>query len=222
MGFGLLFIGYFVSTLMTLNPVGSLFRFLGYAVILLSVLKLRKYHRAFDFSIFTTILMMIVSCGLIVSSFTGDGQTLIAYIEQGCSLLFHAFLLYAVFQISKETGVKKLSDASVRNFVFICFYNLVSLLDYLPIPAFDTVQGEMKIISIILYFSYMLLNLLLFGQCYANICDEKDAEMNRKASRFAWVNSFREEFDRREEKARKETELYRKEKQEKRKQRKKR
>ena len=137
-------------------------------------------------------------------------------------MLFHAFLLYAIFQISKETGVKKLSDASVRNFVFICFYNLVSLLDYLPIPAFDTVQGEMKIISIILYFSYMLLNLLLFGQCYANICDEKDAEMNRKASRFAWVNSFREEFDRREEKARKETEAYRKEKQEKRKQRKKR
>lgn len=222
MGFGLLFIGYFASTLMTLNPVGSLFRFLGYAVILLSVLKLRKYHRAFGFSIFTTILMMIVSCGLIVSGFTGGGQTLIAYIEQGCSLLFHAFLLYAVFQISKETGVKKLSDASVRNFVFICFYNLVSLLDYLPIPAFDSVQGELKIISIILYFSYMLLNLLLFGQCYANICDEKDADMNRKVSRFAWVNSFREEFDRREEKARKENELYRKEKQEKRKQRKKR
>lgn len=222
MGFGLLFIGYFVANLMTLNPMGSFFRFLGYGIILLSVFKLRKYHRAFDFSVFTSIGMLLVSGAFIVFDIAGFEKNVLAYIEQGSSLIFHAFLLYAVYKIAKETEVKKLSDASVRNFVFLCFYDIVCFLEYLPISFLDRVQGEMKLISLILYFSYMLLNLLLFGQCYANICDEKDLEMKRKVSRFAWVNSLREEFDRREEKARAENEAYRKEKQEKRKQRKKR
>ena len=68
----------------------------------------------------------------------------------------------------------------------------------------------------------MILNLILIGQCYANICDEKDLEMKRKKSRFAWVNRFYEELERKEEKARAETVAYQKEKLEKRNKRKKR
>ncbi len=217
MGFGLLFIGYFVAMLMTLNPLGAIFRILGYVVILISVLKLRKYHRAFDFSIFATALMLLASGALLFTD-----AIFVAYIEQGCEWIFYALLLYAVRKISMETGVKKLADASVRNFVFLCFYYLVCILEYLPWKVFVNVRGELKIISLILYFSCIGLNLILFGQCYANICDEKDAEMTPKQSRFAWVNHFREEFDRREEKARSETEAYRKEKLEKRNKRKKR
>ena len=151
MGFGLLFIGYFVANLMTLNPMGSVFRLIGYIIILIAILKLRKYHRAFDFSLFTIPGMLLVSGAWIASDLTGVGKTVIAYIEQGLALIFYAFLLYAIFKISKETGVKKLSDASVRNFVFICFYDIVCLLDYLPIQAMDHIQGELKIISLVLY-----------------------------------------------------------------------
>lgn len=222
MGFGLLFIGYFVANFMTLNPLGSWFRFLGYGIILLSILKLRKYHRAFNLSIFTTIGMLFVSGALILSELAGIDKTVIAYIEQGSSFIFHALLLYAIFKIARETEVKKISDASVRNFVFICFYDIVCLFEYLPLAVFDTVQGELRIISLILFFSCMILNLILIGRCYANICDEKDVEMKRKESRFAWVNRFHEELERKEEKARAETEAYRREKLERRNKRKKR
>ena len=221
MGFGLLFIGYFVANLMTLNPMGAIFRILGYGIILLSIFKLRKYHRAFDFSVFTTVGMLLVSAAAILAEFSIFNKNTVGYILEGASFVFHAFLLYAIFKIAKETEVKKLSDASIRNFIFISAYYLVSVLGYLPFAVIQRVQGELKIVSVLLFFAYLFLDMLLIGQCYANICDEKDADMQRKPSRFAFVNRFREEFDRREEKARAESEAYRKEKMEKRMQRRK-
>ncbi len=232
MGFGLLFIGYFAVSLMTLNPVGSLFRLLGYGIILISVLKLRKYHRAFAWSVITTMLMILVSGALLIADTTellhqlmvtssapisAFGRNIIGYVEQGCSLAFLTLLLYAIRNIALETEIKKLSDASVRNFVFVCFYYLICVISYLPFESVRKCSGELRIISLILYFSVILLNLVLIWKCYANICDENDTQMIRKPSRFAFVNSFREEFDRREEKARRETAAYRQEKLEKRK-----
>lgn len=222
MGFGLLFIGYFVATFMTFNPLGSIFRLLGYGIILISLLKLQKYHRAFQLSGLATIGMLLVSGAFIYTDLTGVGKNVVGYIEQGASFIFLSLLLYAIMKISKETGVKKLSDSSIRNFIFIAFYTLVCVVELLPFSVIEKVRGELRIISLILYFSCILLNMILFGQCYANICDEKDVEMTRKPSRFAWVNRFHEEFDRREEKAKAETEAYRKEKLEKRNKRKKR
>ena len=222
MGFGLLFIGYFVATFMTFNPLGSVFRILGYLIILLSILKLRKYHRAFDFSMIATIGMLLVSGAFAASTLTGKGETLVGHVVEGSTFVFLSLLLYGIWNIAKETGVKKLSDSAIRNFIFIAFYYLVYVWEYLPLAVLQRISGELRIISLILYFSCILLNMILFGQCYANICDEKDAEMLRKPSRFAWLNSLRDEFDRREEKARTETEAYRKEKLEKRMKKKKR
>ena len=43
----------------------------------------------------------------------------------------------------------------------------------------------------VLYFICSVLNLMLFASCYARICDEEDAEMAQKPSRFAFVNRMR-------------------------------
>ena len=232
MGFGLLFIGYFAVSLMTLNPVGALFRVIGYGMILASVLKLRKYHRAFDLSIPSTALMILVSGMLLFADTTAFlhqlmligrapvsefGRNIIGYAEQGASFIFLALLLYAIRKIALETEVQKLVISSVRNFVFVCVYYFICAISYLPFESVRNCSGELRIISLLLYFFVILLNLILIWKCYANICDENDAQMLRKPSRFAWVNRFREEFDRREEKARKETAAYRQQKWEKRK-----
>jgi len=217
---------------MTINPVGALFRVLGYGMILISVLKLRKYHRAFDLSIFSTILMLLVSGALLfadVTAFLNHSmlmslvsvsdfwRNIMGYAEQGCSLIFHALLLYAIRNIALETELKKLADAAVRNFVFVCFYSFVCGISYLPFESVRSCSGELRIISLLLYFTVIILNLILIWKCYANICDEEDTQMLRKPSRFAWVNHFHEEFDRRQEKAIREDAAYRKEKMEKRK-----
>ena len=217
MGFGLLFIGYFAVSLMTLNPVGALFRMIGYGMILASVLKLRKYHRAFNFSIPTTFFMLVVAGVWLVESLIGKDLTVIGYVEQGSSFVFLSFLLYAIRKIAMETEVKKIVVSAVRNFVFVCAYYFICAISYLPFESVRNCSGELTIISLLLLFFVILLNLILIWKCYANICDENDTQMIRKPSRFAWVNHFREEFDRREEKARRETAAYRQEKWEKRK-----
>ena len=54
--------------------------------------------------------------------------------------------------------------------------------------------------------------------CYTRICDEGDVEMNRKPSRFAFINKMRAELDKREEKALESQEQYIEEKRQKREQ----
>jgi hypothetical protein len=41
------------------------------------------------------------------------------------------------------------------------------------------------------------MNLYLIFRCYAEICDQSDVDMERKPSRFAFVNNYRDEMDRR-------------------------
>jgi len=217
---------------MTINPAGALFRVLGYGMILISILKLRKYHRSFDLSIFSTVLMLLVSGALLFADITAFlhqsmlislapisdfWRNIMGYAEQGASLIFHALLLYAIRNIALETELKKLADSSVRNFVFVCFYFLICGISYLPFESVRNCSGELRIISLLLYFTVIVLNLILIWKCYANICDEQDTQMLRKPSRFAWVNHFHEEFDRRQEKAMREDAAYRQEKFEKRK-----
>ena len=67
---------------------------------------------------------------------------------------------------------------------------------------------------------WIVLQIVLIFSCYARICDEGDVEMERKPSRFAFVNKFRAELDAKQEKARRESEEYKREKMEKRREKK--
>ena len=70
----------------------------------------------------------------------------------------------------------------------------------------------------LLYFAWIILDLVLIFKCYAKICDEDDVDMPLKKSRFAFVNKFREETARREQKAADESVEYARQKLEKRRQ----
>lgn len=231
MGFGLLFIGYFLVTLLTLNPFASLFRVLGYGIILMAGLKLRKYHRSFDYFLFGTVGMLLVAAllafsdaseylyrNLLIDSvlITEKGRTVLGYVEQGVSFLFHSALLFAIRKLAKETEVEKIAVNAVRNFVFICFYYFVYIISFLPVKSIQSCAAELALIAWIVYFVWIILNFMLIFSCYVKICDESDVDMERKPSRFAFVNQFRAEMDRRQEKAIEESRAYRKSKQEKR------
>ena len=235
MGFGLLFVGYFAATFLTLNSAGFLIRLVGYGIILAAVGKLRQYHRAFGLARWGSALMLLVSAAL---AFAGVGEflyesllipsrlvsdfamTVLGYVEQVSSLVFHALLLWAIRAIAMETEVNKIAVNAVRNFVFLCIYEVVYLVGILPVEAIHNASARLGLIALLVYFVCVVLNLILFGSCYAWICDEGDVEMRRKPSRFAFVNRMREENERRAEKAAAETRAYRKELLEKRKQKK--
>lgn len=227
MGFGLLFIGYFVATFMTLNSFGVFIRVLGYAVILVSALRLRQYHRAFSFMGLGTLLMLVFSIVLAVSEaselfyqmlwinkplFPTGAEVVFGYIEQIVFFVFQALMLYSLRAIAKETEIPKIANNAVRNFVFICLYYTVYLVRLLPVASIRACAAELTWIAWVVYLACQILNVILIGSCYMRICDESDLEMERKPSRFAFVNRFRAENERRREKARREYAEYREEK----------
>lgn len=231
MGFGWLFIGYFLTIMNVpiLGIFGIIVRLCGYVLIIMATLKLRKYNRSFDFAMYGAIAMTIVSyCflakniidKLAVGFLSKTVTSVIEYVDLGCTFVFTALLLWGIYCIAKETEVKKISNSAIRNFVFLSLCYIVRLISYMPISAIKKVNGTFVFIIWVLYFVYSILNIILIFSCYAKICDEDDVEMERKPSRFEVVNRIRDEFDRKSEKARAEDEAYRRERKEKREQRK--
>ena len=239
MGFGWLFFGYFTATLMTLNSAGAFIRVIGYAIIIFSALNLRRYHKSFNVFLAASAVMVAVSA-LIAASALSEGlynaliidklwfserfTTVVGYLESGCSLLFNAAMLFSLWSIGKETGVESVMGDSLRNGIFIVIYNIGTVICALP---HESVRGFVKetgllMWTFLLYLLCIILNHILIFKCYAKICDEDDVEMERKPSRFAFVNKYRAILDEKQERARQATEQYINEKKNKQNQRRKR
>lgn len=231
MGFGLLLIGYFAVYFMTMNPVGSFIRLAGYCLITYASVKLRKYHRSFSYLTVLSVVMLAVSAVLVVADVSGylynglildtlliseSQKMVVGYVDQGLSFFFQTAMLYGIRCIARETEIKKISTNAIRNFIFVCFYYFVYLLRFVPFSGIRAVQMELTVIAWVSYFVWIFLNIFLLFSCYSHICDEGDTEMTRTPSRFDFINRFRAEFDRREEKAMRESAEYRQEKRKKR------
>lgn len=227
MGFGWLFVGYFAVTFMTLNAMGSVIQFLGYGVIATALFKLRQYHRSFGMACLGALAMTAVSLALAMtdlSSFLYEElllenrflpqafRTVMEYAEQIVSFLFQGLLLWAIRQIALETEVSKIAVNAVRNFVFLCMYETVEWVSRIPAESVRACIKELTIVALALYCVCVILNLILLASCYIRICDVDDVEMQRKPSRFAFVNRFRSASGRREQKAMEEMRNYREEK----------
>ncbi len=227
MGFGLLFLGYFMTHLMSVFSLGCLVRFAGYSLMIYAFTKLHKYNVSFRFPFYASFAMLGVTAAdcyekvgkllydsLIIDSFSlpeGFSET-VASADDVLSFVFHACLLFAIFEIAKETEVEKIKVASVRNFVFIGIYAVLIMISKLPFAFVDDYKRYFSMPIILLYFVLIILNLVLIFTCYANICDESDIDMPLKKSRFEFVNKFREETARREQKAADESVEYAKKK----------
>ncbi len=231
MGFGLLFIGYFITYIMALNSVGFAFRLVGYAVMALALGKLSAYNKSFRpaqvgalvlvlFSVFDTATEIIayLAENLILSSnpFTATALTVILDFEGIFVLMFHLLMLIAIRNIAKETDVHKIEVNVIRDVCFITLYYILSIIKYLPFPFRESYVRNMGLPLVLLYLAWIILDLTLIFECYANICDEGDVEMQRKPSRFAFVNKFRNELEAKQSRAREETAQYKRERAERR------
>lgn len=223
MGFGILFFGYFITYMMSWNMLGVLIRILGYGIMAYGLFKLKSYQPDFLFSCIASAVLAGISAlrgigtltqylydNLILTFvFPPDPlQTVLEVVDSALVLVFHALLLYAIMRIAKATELGKLAVSAVRNFIFIVIYYAVTLITMLFVKEAEMLS-YMNLISFLLLFVWVVLDLILLFSCYARICDEGDVEMERKKSRFHFVNRFREELDARESKAIDEDRAYR-------------
>lgn len=212
MGFGLLFIGYFVATLMSINMIGPFIRVIGYGIVCIATAKLSNYNRYFRLVQIASVIMILVSLLLSVSTVTDflynellisknifDSlyKAVIGHVESVLSFLFGTVMLYAIRSIAVETEDSKIAINSIRNFVFMCIYMALYIVTCLPF----TYTNYFGIPTLLAQFTYIILNLILLFMCYTRICDESDVDMKRKPSRFAFINKMRAELDKREQQA---------------------
>ncbi len=207
MGFGILFIGYFIAAIVFVG-FSSIANFLGCAVMMLAFFKLRDYNRTFDLPLivvsvnilgyaFLSVLDIFKWTGHPLITFGATATLVVNIIDVCLKFALNASMLWAIMAISKETESEKIYVASVRNLVFFCILLALQLVSKLPF-AFTQRLG---IVAILAALVLAVINLIHIFNCYAQICDSEDVDMKRKPSRFAIVNKFRDEMDRRREAA---------------------
>ncbi|MBE6600132.1 MAG: hypothetical protein E7640_02855 [Ruminococcaceae bacterium] len=213
MGFGTLFVGYILTYLFVLTPFGYLFELVGSALMLYAMTKLTEYNKNFRYSFFAAIPVVLIALfSSVINSVDMLGVTFIppemlilvvAYAKAVFNLLFHIALLTAVADIARETGCGKIRTAAYRNLIIYAFYFVLFIVSNLSvIQANETAYSLIALAGNIFWLAWVILNGTMLYSCYMRICDENDTEMKAKTSRFSFINKFREEFDRRENKAR--------------------
>ena len=218
MGFGLLFVGYFTATIMSLNVCGGAFALIGYLLMLFGAKKIMQYNRTFLFLLIASSVMVLFSSALAVYDISSllykyliiplvpisdSVYDILMNVRLVLDLVFTAILCYCIKNIAKETGVEKIHYAAVRNFVFYCIFFLLQSLVWLSTvivsPGYQEFVFSMLLpvwVVIIKLVCLIFICIMLFS-CYSKICDVNDVDMPQKPSKFAFVNKRREESERR-------------------------
>ena len=202
MGFGLLFIGYLATYLLSISGhYGYYPAIVGCFLMLYALSKLVEYEPNFKKAFFAA-LLLTVSVGTLlfgeISSYFGSEFTQLNnvahYVKIAADILYHAALLYAVAKIARSTELPKIERAAWRNLIISSLFFVTEIVE----TALPNVYVFFA--TVILWLSALLLNSVMLMSCYMRICPEGDEDLPQKPSRFAFINKFRESYDKREQK----------------------
>ena len=182
---------------------------IGCMVMMYAITKLVDYEPFFKYSFFSLIPLTIcvgyrlfdeitLMFGSYLPGFLGYEITgiIFAYGKVFSDLIFNLSLFFAIYRIAKETDVEKTEKAAIRNAIFFAIYSVVGIANEIYPHRYIFMA------AMIIYLVTVVLNCICIFSCYMRICDESDKEMTAKKSKIEAINKFRDEFDKREEKAR--------------------
>ena len=224
MGFGTLFIGYLLVSLGIFVPFGFAMRLGGYALMAIAFLKLREFEKAFIYPLIVSAFMTIY--GIYNAVYQGAEKLSIAlptFFESTASVMMivgfvgticlYLATSYGVYKISSKVDFSKTKTSALRNAAVVSLFGILSALWLSPLGNNEFYQKYFGLPMILLLLISVVLYLMLIFSCYMYICPEGDEAMERKESKFDFINKFRQESDRRTEQAVRDTEEYVKKKQ---------
>lgn len=202
MGFGLLFFGYFISFLLSLNAYGSVFALIGYYVIFSAIQKLSEYKsslsRCVPFLILLTVCDGINTFKLLfLFEASSTLNTVISTVYLVSTFLFNVFLFLSIISLGKDTEVDEVVSLAKVSIGIIAMY-FASNLAMIAFPAVPVVLATAMILRLL----YPLFALALIYRCFRFICSPEDVDMPTKPSRFKFINAWRERQAKREDEAR--------------------
>ncbi len=221
MGFGLLLLGYTITYILTVGLGNYLFAgmLIGGFIMFSALSELRKYCPAFLYALIADVLLVICSFYETAAFFDGafllglsiDSEylhSIFDWIEFALNLLFNITLLYGIADLSKRVEYSEIGQKAYRNMVFVVMYNVLQVLMFIPGTVFQNDKAFFMTLLMIFQLIYAAFNFILIFKCYAKICPEGEEDMQRKPSRFAFVNKMREKQDEREQRAIESTKAY--------------
>lgn len=207
MGFGWLFLGYFVAFLMSFHKFGFFTEIIGYYLIFLGLEKLSLYKNKIKNSVFPLIVMTIGSgveaffslresiSGAVAPAAVMTAVTALCVIG---NLFFHIFLLASISSLGQDTELPDVCRKAKTALFFAIDSVAVQMLSLIislltpSVPGLSVLAAPLTVITVLLYLVVPILVLILVWRCYASICAPGDETMPVKPSRFAFVNKWRE------------------------------
>lgn len=201
MGFGILFIGYFLLLNLTYYGYTDLIAAL---VMLMAFYKLSSFNRHFKTAIIPTLLFALVAmvelAEALLSTLGMNMGFIIEYTAASRYLLIGVltvFMLMGIREIAKEVGASITESRARYSTPFT--YVLFALGAIFEFPSMGNLipSQPLAIIALILLLSIFLLMitvLITVYSAYMHICMPEDIDNDApdKASRFGFVNKFKE------------------------------
>lgn len=224
MGFGILFCGYLITYLLSLNPYAALTRFVGYIVLFAALSKLGRHNRFFGYSRLLAIpLALMAGVDAVVSllsRFMGESAPaslgkLSSALAGGLTMFDLALgicLFMAIYWLAADTELPKLARGARMAMLLTGAYGVLTGLSVLPVKLGPSYANTLALLVLCVRLVWTVYALVLIFRCYMWICLEGDEEMAQKPSRFAFVNEYRARQAEKQEHAKAEAIAYAKEK----------
>lgn len=224
MGFGYLLIGYLITFVihMTLESLGlgGLALLVGYGTMLLGLVQLNRFHRAFAYAKWILIPLLITALYdcirvlaeqmlLELSFVNADVVSVVGWISFVLIIVFHFALFHAIRALAEEVELPLIRIKAMRSMVLIILYACVYLLAELPLLG-ESVRAYLLYPILLLQLAWIVCNLLLFLNCAKDICPEGEEDLQPKRYRWNLLNRIGDAYEsnrqRAEDRVRKEAE----------------
>ena len=206
MGFGLLFLGYFVAFLGSFLAELSVFTFiLGAGIILFSLKNLVFENKMFIVSAVLAFILeisaiLVATLGFMFVPETDVAYIIISQIYKWVVYALNASLMIAIFIIAKDVDVLKIKVKSIINLIFISIGVIVSVAHEFVTDGFA--RERLSIVSAGAQILFVILGLMTIFNCYMKICYEDDQNMQKKSSGIPFFDFLNEKLDKAFEKKR--------------------
>ena len=210
MGFGILFLAYFLAFFVPL----SYLKIIGYAGLAWALCKLRDYRPAFIkavwwliplgacclYHIAGSVIALLPYLGMAAPELPLFGTTMTAIVtmvECALTLGFHFMLLVQLRGFAAELELPAIAKRADWGLWLVG----VQTSTYVVALALELAGFGLQLLSLIaflLQFAWAIFNLINLFTCYMYICPEGDEDMERRPSRFGFVNDIREKMDERD------------------------
>ena len=198
MGFGTLFIGYFLLLNLTYYGFTDL---IAAAIMLLGLYKLSSVNRSFKLAAISSGVFLAFSLGefgiATYELFTAriDSAVLVSVMSiMRCLVIgvFTLLMLRGIEEVAREVDVEELPARAARmTKVTAVVYSAWIILEAPLSFINDYVLAVISLLTILATIALLIANLTVIYGCYMRICMPADETLKDKPSRFGFVNEYR-------------------------------